>query len=73
MSTGEGWNTGAQIGLQGYLYGNKHHNAQNNKIPGTAGVCPGEIEGGSDRHFPAVGSRRKEARKKVLAFEGRFC
>lgn len=38
LSTGEGWNTGAQVGLQGYLYGNAHHNSNNNKIPGTAGV-----------------------------------
>ena len=38
MSTGDAWNTGAEVGLQGYLYGNQHHNAQNNKIPGDAGV-----------------------------------
>lgn len=38
LSTGEAWNTGAQVGLQGYLYGNAHHNSNNNKIPGTAGV-----------------------------------
>ena len=38
MATGDAWNTGAEVGLQGYLYGNAHHNAQNNKIPGDAGV-----------------------------------
>lgn len=34
FSTGSGYLTGAQVGLQGYLYGNAHHHGQNNKIPG---------------------------------------
>lgn len=38
FSTGQSWNTGAQVGLGGYLYGNAHHNSQNNIIPGEGWV-----------------------------------
>ncbi|MBO7298754.1 MAG: hypothetical protein J6V41_02945 [Kiritimatiellae bacterium] len=33
FSSGLLWESGAQIGLQGYLYGNNHHNAKNDIIP----------------------------------------
>ena len=58
FSSGTGWNVGACIGLQGYLYGNDGYTAQNNRIPSSEWAFLGATWGtrGSDFLFCGAAS-----------------